>query len=338
MNLKLLLMMTLIMTVMLGCTKDLETENRAPVLVRVLTDLSTTMNKPVVVTMAHIEAYDDDGDNLSVVTHEGSNYTSAGAVITPTTDFIGDLKVPVQVSDGKELSRMDTITVSVTKDLALMPLIPGAWWGYEDTVFAADTVITRSRLEVGDLSSIVIDGKNITAYDVQWSDLAEYNLSYLMNNDTAGTTLYGGISPTDTFVNEQRLYKYPAKLNESWAHTPLKYSASSGKFIKDVKTTQMLCTDTSIYITVPAGVFHCIELTYAETVNMGITRSASSLFDVYAGIRYGTYPAVRAGETVVTHKLYFSKGVGNVKTLSLQSGVTVWKRELTEYSVVEIKE
>lgn len=49
---------------------------------------------------------------LSVLT--GENYTVQDSVVTPDIDFNGELKIPVQVSDGTLLSNIDTIIATVT--------------------------------------------------------------------------------------------------------------------------------------------------------------------------------------------------------------------------------
>lgn len=324
-----------IMLIIFGCSTVLEPDNVAPRLEKIITDISIPMNTSVTVTLKHIEAFDGNGDYMKVVCYTNENYTVSGAAVTPTKDFIGDLRVPVRISDGRLLSNIDTIIISIVKDVALMPLFSGAWWEYDDTI-PGESVVLFSRMDVWDSVAKIFDGVEISAYEVEWSHLSQYNLLYLMSNDSTGTILHGGYTPSDTVIAPQRLYRYPSKLNDSWNYTPLKYNTTDTMFVDTDKQTTITCTNTEMYITVPAGIFECIELTF-EYEMPKFTTAPSRRISSSTGIKLDLFNQVRSNQDSysVTEKVYYSAGVGMVKAVALIDGVVQWKKVLTDYSVIE---
>lgn len=74
-------------------------DNNAPTISAVnVTPIEKNHSQKVTLDMISYE--DADGDDVSITLFEGENYTLDGLTIIPKTDFIGDLNVPVQVSDG----------------------------------------------------------------------------------------------------------------------------------------------------------------------------------------------------------------------------------------------
>ncbi len=326
---------------LLGCSKEDETgaaivaEPVAPVLVQTVTGVTIPVNTSFTIATAHVEAHDDNGDALTVIAYAGENYTVVGATITPTLDFLGDLRVPVQVSDGILLSRIDTLTISVVSDLAMTPLFEGAWWQYDDTISGSET--QTSRMDVYELSILTMAGAEISAHKVQWSDYAKYGVYYLMSSDPTGTTLHGGYSASDTLISPQQLHRFPVTLNESWSYQALRYNATDSAFIREPASTNvMTCTNTAIAITVPAGVFNCIELTYSYPMTLRSARSESSVIDLFAGTESVVNQVVNSRAVVsVTEKFYYSVGVGMVQHTTMVGESLVWKKVLTDFSVVE---
>jgi len=316
-----------VLLLLIGCSKELERENSAPVLVRILTDISVPVNGYVTITMKQIEGYDDNGDEMSIVALAGENYTLDGVTVTPTTDFIGDLFVPVYLTDGELSSRTDTIIVSVVNEVVSLPLFTGAWWEYNDTVMAEQRVLT-SRMEVGDSTVRTIGGKDISAFDITWTNLDRYGVTYLMSNDSAGSNLHGGFSSNDTILSEQRFYRFPVDEGDSWSYSPLKYNATDSVFIEHDENTVITCTNSSAYIKVPAGTFHCVELTSTYIATMNPNSKTSNLF-------LGTESSSDDVEVQITEKIYYSAGVGTVKTLIYTNGNLAWNKVLTDYYVIE---
>lgn len=301
-------------------------DNRAPILVKTITDVSTKVNTPITITLRHVEANDQDGDKMSLVLGSGTNYTVLGTTVTPATGFIGDLFVPVTISDGKLQSQSKILIVSVVSSVELLPLITGSWWEYRDSVLANDSVFT-SRLTATWSRDSIIDSKTVRIFNLEWTNLADLKIKYESYTDVLGTTLLGGTSPSDTLVNPQRLYRYPIKLGDSWKYQTLNYNVTDTAFYMGDSAT-ITCTDTLQYVTVPAGIFECVEMTL--TYKASNSRSISGVTVLPMGIR------TRATGTLV-EKLYYSPGVGYVKNVTTMNGSPVWVKELTNYHVEEEK-
>lgn len=77
--------------------------------------LSTSEDEDITIELSDLSFTDvDNGTGFSLVIGTGSNYTSSGNIITPASDFDGTLTVPVQVSDGTDLSESFDLVISVT--------------------------------------------------------------------------------------------------------------------------------------------------------------------------------------------------------------------------------
>lgn len=302
-----------------------EHKNQAPVLVRTLSGITVQANSSLLISFEYIEAYDEDGDELSLVLSGGENYSIEGLRITPTSGFIGTLTIPVAVTDGELLSRTVTITLSVVESIELLPLETGSWWEYIDSAAGSDSSLI-SRMEVGNSSDTVINGENITIYDVVWSDIyEEYGAVYRLSNSSSGTILHSAYSPTDTIDASVHIYPANLTLGDSWVYRELRYDASDEEFFLD-SSSLMICTDTSVFITVPAGTFECVEFSVKTLVS---SRAGSSSFPLPHWDEY--HPALRAG--VVTEKLYYAGGLGYILNTIEQDGELLWKKALNRYSV-----
>ena len=305
-----------------ACSQIISGDAEAPVLERAVTDISVPKNGTITLTLEHVEAYDNNGDLLQILVFDGDNYSVSGSTVIPDSGFIGDLYVNVQVTDGVLFSRTLVVIISVVTTVEMFPLLEGAWWQYQDSIPGNDTVIT-SRLEVNGSVDTLIDDKSTKLFSVSWSDLDEHGVEYFMSTGDSGTIFHGGISPTDTLVNPQQLYYYPVKLGASWDYKPLKYNVSDKVFFQG-SSSKIVCTDTSTYVTVPAGVFRSVELTLNYKVKNNPETAGSN--------------AVEGDSILVTEKLYYSAGVGYVKNITLLGEKVVWLKELTSYNVIEATE
>lgn len=303
--------------ILIGCV-DYDDANKAPVIEGVVADLSIVTGNTITLTLTQVKAYDEGGDKLTLIVGGGENYTVQGTTVVPTPGFIGDLTVPLSVSDGELTSGTVYIIISVIKEIEMFPLLPGAWWQYRDSVLTEGTVLT-SNMSVTGASTISIGLETIPAVHVEWSHLAEYGVTYLMGSTTRGTFFYGGYAPTDTVLEASLLYPYPVTVGQTWQSKIPEYNASDNAF-EPLTPVSAECTRELVYIEVPAGIFPCYEYLFTYSASRGETVMRAKL------------PS-RAG--VVVEILYFSPGVGYVKGVITQGGYPVWVKELMDYHVVE---
>lgn len=306
-----------------------EHQNQAPVLVKTLSGISIQSNSSFLLSFKYVEAYDEDGDDLSLVIFPPAgevNYTVEGLRVTPSAGFVGTISLPVAVTDGEEFSKTETITLSVVATMELLPLETGSWWEYSDSLFGSDSSMI-SKMVVGSSVDTVINGENITIYDVIWSDIyEEYGAVYRLSNSSSGMILHSAYSPADTI--EASVYVYPSNLSlgDSWVYRELRYDASDEEFFLD-SSSLMICSDTSVFITVPAGTFECVELTVKSLVS---ARSGEVSFPIPNRYDFLT-ASVRSGE--ITEKLYYAGGLGYILNTVEQDGELIWKKALSSYSV-----
>lgn len=309
-----------------------EHDNQAPVLVKTLTGITIQTNSSILLSFEYVEAYDEDGDALSLIILPVSenSYTVSGLRITPRAGFVGDLQVPVAVTDGELYSVTDTITLSVVASIDLIPLETGSWWEYVDSISGSDSSLV-SRMVVGSPKDSIINGETVAVYDVVWSDIyEEYGAVYQLSNSSSGMVLHTAYSPTDTIDASILIYPANVKQGDSWVYNELRYDASDDEFFLD-SSTLMTCTDTSVYITVPAGTFECVEFSVTSLVStQRSSRSAS--FPLPQRYDFLNDRAVRS-EGVVTEKLYYSGGLGYILNTIDLDGELLWKKALSSYNV-----
>ncbi len=304
----------------------LEKINKAPVLVKTFSDV-VPKGKSITLTLSHVEFYDEDSDDLSLIVHEGENYSLNGTTVAPSEKFTGQLYVPVQISDGELQSHIDTVVLKV-KNMDLYPLITGAWWEYSTSEPYADTGRT-TRYEILNSIDIMIEGEAKSVYRTRWDNSDEYGLIYLMSSDNEGTKLHGAYTNSDTLLSTQFILRNPIMLNKSWNHLPLIYNITVSELFQGTEQTTT-CTDTSVYITVPAGVFKCIEFTTDNTLSY--TRAADNIVS-FNSAQFPMSQPVRAFNNRITEKKYYAEGVGLVKVIILQDDEIVLTTGLTTYSL-----
>lgn len=327
---KLLTLYILILTICLSIDCVRTSGNMPPVLLDVVEDISIHVGDSITLSLEHVTGYDEDADELSLHLHDGDSFSLIGTTLIPDSGFIGDISVLVQLFDGNDFSNIDTMIISVVNKITVMPFYDGSWWNYSDSVFNSniDTVLI-SRLEVGD-STVNFNIDSITtkeAHILTWSNLSEYDINYLVGNEDDGLYQYGIATPHDTVIKPQLQQQYPCTLNSSWPFTLIKYNITDSLLFEDT-TVLMTCTDTSVYVTVPAGTFHCIEYTFLyDLVDERFNNSDFTLSVM------GRKKRSRGG--VITEKLYYADGVGYVQNVTYNGNRKIWKKVLTDYYVEE---
>lgn len=315
-----LVVAALALIILCGCTTSLE--NKAPVLEDVVTDVSIRKGENITLTLEHVDAYDDNGDVLDLVILSGANYTVSGTVITPDSNFVGDLYIAIYVSDGEYNSATKIIIISVVDDVELFPLIPGSWWSYRDSIIGDSTM--QSKLEVVKEESVNLNGSDISIATLSWSHLSNDTAFFLMGNDSLGVYSYGGTSPQDSLDSLQLFLSYPATMGSSWQYNPVKFNASDKKFFMDTEVT-ITCVDTAKYITVPAGIFKCLIYSFSYTLRS----NRSTVQEVgLTGIKNRSMRT-----NTIEEKVYYSPGVGYIKNETSTNGTVTWVKELMDYKV-----
>lgn len=317
---------SLLLLFLSSCVKN--AENSAPLLIDVVEDISIEVNSSLTVTYEEIEGYDVDGDPLTITLQPGENYTISDVTITPAANFIGDLFVPVQLNDGEKLSNSDTLIVSVVNEVVLMPLYQGSWWEYRDSLYGEDSA-TISRLVLAEsTTTIAIADSTVDAHILQWENLLDYGVEFLVGNEANGFYQYGARTEDTTILNPQIQHIYPHVLDSSWAFVQIQYNITD-KQLYEAEPITFTCTDTVVYVTVPAGTFRCVEYTYSYFVETRGSLEKNQAFTLFSGPHYSGKRAV------ITEKLYFADGVGYVKNVAYNGDVLVDSKVLTSYHVEE---
>ncbi len=102
-----------------------ESPNIAPVVTGQAATLSATQGTAQVITPDDLEVTDPDSnpDDFTLTIQPGDNYTFSENTVIPGSDFTGELKVGIIVSDGTDTSEVFEITVTVTARSADAPEI-----------------------------------------------------------------------------------------------------------------------------------------------------------------------------------------------------------------------
>ena len=110
--------------------------------------LSTNQGKKITLELGHLIVEDADNaypTDFSLKIFTGSNYTVSGTTVTPNSNFVGTLKVPVSVHDGLDESKKYEVKIEVLPKNNVAPMITGQ----DALVTNEDQAITIS---LGDLS------------------------------------------------------------------------------------------------------------------------------------------------------------------------------------------
>lgn len=97
--------------------------NQPPVLSNV-TNQTMNMNTTLSLNLSIVSASDPEQDALSIVAGAGANYSVSNGIVTPDFNFIGTLYVPIQVTDGKNVSNTMTMQIEVTPITSLDEIQP----------------------------------------------------------------------------------------------------------------------------------------------------------------------------------------------------------------------
>jgi parallel beta-helix repeat protein len=79
--------------------------------------LTTSKNSPLTITLSNLTVTDIDNSyptGFTLTAGDGTNYTHSGNTITPASNFVGTLTVPVTVNDGTAESNTFNLSINVT--------------------------------------------------------------------------------------------------------------------------------------------------------------------------------------------------------------------------------
>jgi len=138
--------------------------NDIPVITSVVDTLNTFKNTTFELKLDYFTVEDPDNtfpDDFSLVIADGDNYTHDGNIITPTSDFVGNLTILVQVSDGTELSGSTDVLLEVRNGVGIQTQYNNGFQVCPNP-FTHQVVITleneqmNGQLQIYDLSGLVV--------------------------------------------------------------------------------------------------------------------------------------------------------------------------------------
>lgn len=148
----------------------------------------------------------------------------------------------------------------------LMPMEAGNYWIYQTWPFATPDT---ARAEITRKVSVTIDG---VTYEAS-AFLLPYNVKgtrppfeWLYWNGPDGLYWLGGIAATDTLLYKSLLFKYPAKVGESWTAIRINYDSVYEKFyFFDTLSVSLVSKNEAIET--PGGGFNCYVYSYRRQLS-----------------------------------------------------------------------
>lgn len=329
-----------------GCAGLLEGDKDAPHILSIVSSVTISKNTSLAVTLEYMEVFDLNGDALSLIVHAGENYTVEGPVILPLLEYVGDLKVPVQLLDSTGLySAVDTLCVTVSEEdiIPILPLEHGALWDYSDSFFVVDSVSTSTLLCQKQLPFGKIDPSS-NLFTLTWERGNIQSVSYLYENRPLGLYQVGAISAVDTLIIEreamgpfignektgQYKFRYPALPTEEWEYFPIQVKETSGFLYQNSLPVKMKVISDNVFVTVPAGVYECMQYEYSyerAQSRKDISNEECGLFSQLGG-------QIRNTESTIRVVLYYSPGIGCVQSETHAGNRLVVKKVLRSYKLL----
>lgn len=90
--------------------------NDAPVIVDMISKISTTVNTPIEITLSDILVSDPDNvypDDFSLEVLDGEYYSFSKNIVTPDSEYTGVVNIPIKVFDGLDSSHVFQLQVEV---------------------------------------------------------------------------------------------------------------------------------------------------------------------------------------------------------------------------------
>jgi hypothetical protein len=163
-----------------------------------------------------------------------------------------------------------------------------------------------------------------------------------MSNNDSGLVIVGGLTPSYTYSDPMVKILSNPEINDTVNYKLLRFNKELDKFYREDSTVSIVCTDTAKYVSVPAGVFKCVELTYSYYYNKPVTDARNYNTNQIVSndgvvINIGKSYSRDENDYLITVKLYYAYGVGYVQNLTYLNSSLVQKKVLSSYLVNEKK-
>ncbi|MBI3580437.1 MAG: hypothetical protein HY089_13615 [Ignavibacteriales bacterium] len=163
----------------------------------------------------------------------------------------------------------------------LMPSETGNYWFYQVWNFTAPDTF---KGEITRQVEVTIDGEKhlASAYTSYLPNNWRPSYEWLYWNGPDGLYQLGGITKTDTFLYKTLMFKYPAKVGESWSFKRIYYGYDQKFHFFDTLTVSLLGKNEEI--DTPAGKFKCYAYTYRKRPADDVFEEWDYYYYYYAGI------------------------------------------------------
>ncbi|MBN1187623.1 MAG: cadherin-like domain-containing protein [Bacteroidales bacterium] len=168
---------------------------------------STSEDEAVTLSINDLTASDVDGNALSIIVHDGNNFTVTDNTVIPAPDFNGVLTVPVSVTDGLDTSNIMNISITVTpvNDFPVLSAVSNTSTSEDMAITLSINDVTASDIDGDALTIIVYNGSNFTVTDSTVTPIANFNGALTVPvavTDGLDTSGIMNISITVTPVND----------------------------------------------------------------------------------------------------------------------------------------
>lgn len=179
--------------------------NDAPTLTSV-TNQTIDEDGSLEVTLAMTNASDIDGTTPTLLIGSGANYTVTGTTVIPTTNFNGELTIPVQATDGIDTTAALSMTITVTpvNDKPTISFVNSQTILENDSLLLTLAMTDASDIDGDPLTLIIGSGSNYSVSEnhIKPNPLFNGALSVPVSvTDGTDTTASVNLSITVTNVN-----------------------------------------------------------------------------------------------------------------------------------------
>jgi hypothetical protein len=156
--------------------------NDIPEILSVVDTLSTLKNTPIELILDYFTVNDPDNnypDDFEIIILDGNNYTFQDATVIPANEFLGDLSVNIQLSDGNDVSETSVVKINVFNLVGIIKSDDNAFSITPNPFKNELTIKFNSENEKGSLSVYNISGEKIYASEFNEAKLIQIDLSEL---------------------------------------------------------------------------------------------------------------------------------------------------------------
>ena len=156
--------------------------NDIPEILSVVDTLSTLKNTPIELILDYFTVNDPDNnypDDFEIIILDGNNYTFQDATVIPANEFLGDLSINIQLSDGNDVSETTVLNINVFNIVGILDAEADAFLIIPNPFKNEFTIKLNSEPESGRLSIYNISGDKIYASEFNETKLIRIDLSEL---------------------------------------------------------------------------------------------------------------------------------------------------------------